>query len=177
MIFPIINQKRLFLRILKDRYDSETQQLSAIPKILPAISSQKLYSWLENSRYLSQKHTQKLESLAKRFDALPEGNICEGILGLINEMYSWMEDTRYSHLTDMVVVSFQKQICNIDYAGYKLLYSYACHTEDTPMLDILEEIMVDEFERDSQLDNLVHTVFSETKGHKTVAGNKSSLIF
>ena len=87
---PINNLRDLFIELLKDRYDSEQQQIEAFPKMMSKASSTELKHTIQNSIDCSSRHIFKLKEIFKKVKTYPEGDLCEANLSMINEVWKLM---------------------------------------------------------------------------------------
>lgn len=140
---PINNLRDLFVELLKDRYDSEQQQVEAFPKLMQEASATELKKMIQKSIDCSSRHMLKLQEIFKKVKMYPEGDICEANLSMINEIWKLMKRSTTPEVKDAAIITAIQHIHHYDIAGYGSLSAYGKSLglyEASHMLhDMLEE--------------------------------------
>ncbi|UZR96044.1 ferritin-like domain-containing protein [Chondrinema litorale] len=148
---PINNLRDLFIELLKDRYDSEQQQIEAFPKMMREASSTELKHTIQNSIDCSSRHIFKLKEIFKKVKTYPEGDLCEANLSMINEVWKLMNRSTNPEVKDASIITAIQHIHHYDIAGYSSLSAYAKALGMYESAHILLDMLEEEKEMDSTL--------------------------
>ncbi len=148
---PINNLRDLFIELLKDRYDSEQQQIEAFPKMMSKASSTELKHTIQNSIDCSSRHIFKLKEIFKKVKTYPEGDLCEANLSMINEVWKLMNRSTNPDVKDAAIITAIQHIHHYDIAGYSSLSAYAKALGMYESAHILLDMLEEEKEMDSTL--------------------------
>ncbi len=157
----ITSIRQLFLEQLRDRYDSETQQVEALPKMLEKSSSVKLKHVINLSLEHSQKHLKRLEHVFKGMNENPVGELCEGTIGLLHEAWELMKRAASPDIMDAAIITSVQHIHNNDIAGYQTLRAYARHMDDPELSRLLKSMLEDELKTEEFLSEMVEEIISK----------------
>jgi ferritin-like metal-binding protein YciE len=122
---PISNLRDLFIEQLKDRYDSEMQQIEAFPAMMEKASATELKRLILTSIRRSKMHLTKIEKFFYELGIDPVGDVCEGSISMINEAWKLMNRTTSPAVTDAALITSIQHIHHYDIAGYGTLSAYA----------------------------------------------------
>lgn len=148
---PINNLRDLFIELLKDRFDSEQQQVEAFPKLMREASSTELKHMIQNSIDCSARHIFKLKGIFRKVKMYPEGDICEASLSMINEIWKLMERSTNPDVKDAAIITAIQHIHHYDIAGYGSLSAYAKALGYYESSHILHDMLEEEKEMDTAL--------------------------
>lgn len=157
---PILDLKGLFVEQLQDRYDSEVQQIEALPKMLQRATSVELKNVIEVSIEHSRRHVKRLEHLFKVLHATPLGELCEGTIGLIHEAWELMKRAVEPEILDAAIITSIQHIHHHDTAGYLTAVMYAKGFGNPEMVHLLESMLEDERDVDIQLTRMMEEIIS-----------------
>lgn len=148
---PINNLHDLFVELLKDRYDSEQQQVEAFPKLMQEASTTELKHIIQNSIDCSTRHIFKLKGIFRKVKRYPEGDICEANLSMISEIWKLMKRSTNSDVKDAAIITAIQHIHHYDIAGYGSLSAYAKALGYYEASHILHDMLEEEKEMDTTL--------------------------
>ncbi|MBB6459963.1 YciE/YciF ferroxidase family protein [Flammeovirga kamogawensis] len=153
--------RHLFIHQIKDRYDSETQQVEVLQQLKTKVHSIHLKRVLENCENHAQKHLTSLDNLFSELQENGVGDICECSLGVITEMEKIIERSINPVVTDMAILSAVKQLHSNDLSGYHLILMYAHQVHDETIIEALEQMLKNERDLDILLDETIHSIIEK----------------
>ncbi|NME68384.1 YciE/YciF ferroxidase family protein [Flammeovirga aprica] len=142
----------LFIHQMKDRYDSETQQIGVYHELGLRVKSVGLKRVLAICEKSAQKHIDFLDELFTDLHENQVGDICECSLGMIKEMNKVLENTSNHNITDIAILSTIRQLHSNDLTGYQNILMYADQVHDDAILDVLKQMLKNEKDLDQLLD-------------------------
>src|SRR5690554_5169283 len=74
-----------YVETLLDIYDAEQQLMDALPKMHDAASNSELKEYLQQHQQTTQRQIERLERLFDSIGAKPNGKVCHGMKGIIQE--------------------------------------------------------------------------------------------
>lgn len=157
----ITSIRQLFLEQLRDRYDSETQQVEALPRMLQKATSVQLKHVIHMSMEHSQKHLKRLEHIFKGMGENPVGELCEGTIGLLHEAWELMKRAASPDIMDAAIITSIQHIHNNDIAGYQTLLMYARYMDDYELTKLLRSMLDDELKTDDFLTEMVEEIIAK----------------
>jgi len=141
----------LFVKQLKDRYDSEQQQLESFPKMMQKASSIELKHVIDLSIARSKEHLELLEGIFRKLHIDPVSELCEGSISMINEAWQLMERATSREVRDAAIITSIQHIHHYDIAGYGSLSAYALALD----LDEVAHLLHDMLNEEKNIDGLL----------------------
>ena len=147
----INNVRDLLVEQLRDRYSAANQQASMYPKLADAAGHSELKDIISKDIDANKNHQQKLAEVFAQLGEDPEGEQCEGTLGLVNEANELLNYTDSSTIKDIGIAVSVQHINHHDIAGYKSCAIYAEAIDEKTLAVTLNEMLEDEKETDDSL--------------------------
>ncbi|MBX2844210.1 MAG: DUF892 family protein [Flammeovirgaceae bacterium] len=122
---PINNLADLFIELLKNRYDSEQQQIEAFPELMEEASSTALKNAIQTSINRSKIHFKKIVTIFNSLKVDPVDDVCEGCLVMINDAWKLIRKAGNKEIKDAALITAIQHIHHYDIAGYGSLSAYA----------------------------------------------------
>ena len=151
----INNLRDLLLEQLRDRYSAASQQASMYPKLAEAASHPELKDIISKDIDANKNHQKKLAEVFAQLGEEPDGEQCEGTLGLVNEANELLHYTDTSKIKDIGIAVSIQHINHHDIAGYKSCAVYAEAIEEKTLAVTLGEMLEDEKSTDESLNTWV----------------------
>lgn len=146
------NLRDLFIHQMKDRYDSETQQLGVFHELGKKVQSVTLKRILAICEASSRKHILFLDDLFTNLHENQVGDVCECSLGMIREMNMILGNANNQNITDIAILSTIRQLHSNDLTGYQTILMYAHQVHDDTITDVLKVMLKNEKDLDQLLD-------------------------
>lgn len=148
------NLQELYINELRDAFSAESQILKALPKVIEAVTCQKLTASLQKHLEATETHLEIVAEIVKRHGEKPTGEFCEGMEGLLKEADSMIGEFPAGALLDAALISACQKVEHYEIATYGTLRVFAAtlgHPEDAARLTMLLE---EEVEADLKLTEL-----------------------
>ena len=144
----------LFVKKLRDRYDSEQQQLESFPQLMEQASSMELRRVIGISIVRSREHMELLTDIFKQLHLDPLSELCEGSIGMIKEAWQLMQRTESLDVRDAAIITSIQHIHHYDIAGYGSLSAFAIALDLDEMAHQLHDMLNEEKIIDSLLKDM-----------------------
>lgn len=158
---PIRNLRDLFVSQLKDRYDSELQQIESFPALEHRAASLELKRLIQTSIAYSQRHLTRLSAIFAGLHTDPVDEVCEGSLGMISEAIRLLDRTTTPEVGDAALISSIQHIHHYDIAGYGTLSAYARALGFDEWARLLHDMLDEEKDLDIELKELAVNVINQ----------------
>ncbi|MEN7547928.1 DUF892 family protein [Rapidithrix thailandica] len=163
---PINNLRQLLIEFLKDRYDSECQQVELFPKLIQHIHSLQLKNIIELCLDHAKRHIEKLEIIFTQLHSSSLGEICEGTLGLMSETDKFLTRIENPEVLDIAIITTIRELHSQDIAGYKAIMLYAHALGYYELAQNLYEMLQDEKNTGKLLKKVMRdTIMSHTSSN------------
>src|SRR5262245_21089557 len=143
-----------FVEELRDTYDAEKQLTKALPKLAKAASSPQLRAAFETHLEETRGHVERLEQVFESIDEKVKGKHCEGIVGIIEEGKSVMEEDFEQSTKDAVLIAAGQRAEHYEMAAYGTLVAWARGMGHGKAADLLQETLDEEKAADEKLTSL-----------------------
>jgi ferritin-like metal-binding protein YciE len=157
--------EQLFLDELNELYGAEQHQLTVLPMLKKAASSQKLKNVIASHLDDTREHIGRLEKIFEKIGVASAGRLSEAMLGITREGERVIETTGKDTATRDagIIVSVQK-LEHYEITGYGSLAQHARTLDHEDLEDILELTLNEEKEADELLTALAENyINSEAK--------------
>jgi ferritin-like metal-binding protein YciE len=145
----------LFIHELKDLYDAEHQILEALPKIIDAVSSEKLKEALEAHRKQTEMHVKRLNDVFGSLGEKPARVTCTGMRGLLDEGEETMnEKDAVLEVRDAALIEAAQKVEHYEIGAYGTLCAFARLMGHDDALDLLSETLEEEKDADEKLSEI-----------------------
>ena len=146
--------KDLFEHQLKDLYNAEMQQIETLPKIIQAVSDDKLKELLENHLSKTESHKQTLANICEEIGISPTGEKCKAMEGLIKEAKGFLEEDAADDVRDAGIIAEAQRIDHYEITGYGTIIRYAKELGHNEIADKLKTLLDEEYESDEKMTDM-----------------------
>ena len=115
----------LFVEELRDTYDAEKRIIKALPKIARHAQSDELRSALTEHLRQTEKQVTRLEQVFRSIDETPKGKKCDGIIGILEEGSTAMEELEEGPVLDAALIAGCQKVEHYEIASYGTLAYFA----------------------------------------------------
>ena len=115
----------LFVEELRDMYDAEKRIIKALPKIARHAQSDELRSALTEHLRQTEKQATRLEQVFKTIGETPKGKKCDGIIGILEEGNTAMEELEEGPILDAALIAGCQKVEHYEIASYGTLAYFA----------------------------------------------------
>ena len=100
--------QELFVEELRDMYDAEKRLTKALPKMAKAAESDELQMALMNHLQETEGQVSRLEEVFRTLGEKPRGKKCDGIMGIVDESNTAMQELDGPVLDAALIAGAQK---------------------------------------------------------------------
>ena len=147
---PAKSLQELFVEELRDAYDGEKRLTKALPKMAKAAESTELRSAFTNHLRETERHVQRLEQVFRTIGEPVRGKKCDGLMGIIEEGKSAMEELEGSVL-DAALIAGGQRAEHYEIAAYGTLAYFAELLGNDRAKDLLGQTLDEEKAADEKL--------------------------
>jgi ferritin-like metal-binding protein YciE len=144
----------LFLDELKDMYDAEKRLTKALPKLAKAASSTELQSAFTSHLRETEGQVRRLEQVFRSLGEKPSGKKCDGIMGIIEESNTMMEELEEGPILDAALISGAQKAEHYEIASYGTLAYFADIMGHDEAKNLLGETLDEEKATDEKLNKI-----------------------
>jgi ferritin-like metal-binding protein YciE len=121
---PAKSLQELFVEELRDAYDGEKRLTKALPKMAKAAESDELRAAFTNHLRETERQIQRLEQVFRTVGEPVRGKKCDGLMGIIEEGKSAMEELEGS-VRDAALIAGAQRAEHYEIAAYGTLAYFA----------------------------------------------------
>jgi ferritin-like metal-binding protein YciE len=143
----------LFVEELRDMYDAEKRLLRALPKMARAAESPQLKTAFTTHARETERQVTRLEQVFRSLGQQPRGKKCDGIMGIIEESNSAMEELD-GPLLDAALLAGAQKAEHYEIASYGTLAYFAELLDQDRAKNLLGETLDEEKATDEKLTQL-----------------------
>lgn len=155
------NLHELYINELKDAYSAEGQVLKAMPKVIKAVSCNKLTAALELHMNETETHRSTVAEIVKRHGEVPTGEHCDGMEGLLKEADSMIEEFEPGPVLDAALISACQKVEHYEIATYGTLRVFAATMGHKTDAEELTTLLDQEVEADLKLTEIAMGAINE----------------
>jgi len=115
----------LFVEELRDMYDGEKRIIKALPKLAKHAQSDDLRSAFTEHLRQTEKQATRLEQVFKSIGETPRGKKCDGIIGILEEGNTAMEELEEGPVLDAALIAGAQKVEHYEIASYGTLAHFA----------------------------------------------------
>lgn len=145
------NLEKLFIHELKDLHSAENQILDALPQMIEKSSDDELRSILQRHRDETEQQVDRLERIFDDIGEDPEGQLCEGMQGLIEEGEEILEEDADPSVRDAGIIAAAQRVEHYEISGYGTAATYANMLDREKAGRLLKETLEEEKQADEKL--------------------------
>ena len=116
--------QNLFIEELRDIYDAEKRLTKALPKMARAADAAELQAAFTNHTRDTEKQIARLEQVFRLLGEKPRGRKCDGIMGIVEEANTMMEELD-GPVLDAALIGGAQKVEHYEIASYGTLAYYA----------------------------------------------------
>jgi len=143
----------LFVEELRDMYDAEKRLLKALPKMARAAESPQLKTAFTTHARETERQVTRLEQVFRSLGQQPRGKKCDGIMGIIEESNTAMEELD-GVLLDAALIAGAQKAEHYEIASYGTLAYFAELLNEDRAKSLLGETLDEEKATDEKLTQL-----------------------
>lgn len=147
---PAKSLQELFVEELRDAYDGEKRLTKALPKMAKAAESDELRAAFTNHLRETERHVQRLEQVFRTVGEPVRGKKCDGLMGIIEEGKSAIEELEGSVL-DAALIAGAQRAEHYEIAAYGTLAYFAEVLGNDRAKDLLGQTLDEEKAADEKL--------------------------
>lgn len=144
----------LLLEELRDLYSAERQLLDALRPMADAAVSPELRRLLDDHRTRTEQHAVRLDRLCARLGRTPGGRACQGMQGILQDMWTRVRNGGSSTIQDAALVGAALRIAHYEIAGYVVARQFADLLRDTESHRLLQDTLNEETDVEHDLRKL-----------------------
>jgi ferritin-like metal-binding protein YciE len=145
--------QELFVEELRDAYDGEKRLTKALPKMAKAAESEELRSALTNHLRETERQIQRLEQVFRTIGEPVRGKKCDGLMGIIEEGKSSIEELEGSVL-DAAIIAGAQRAEHYEIAAYGTLAYFAELLGNEKAKNLLGQTLDEEKAADEKLSTI-----------------------
>jgi len=138
---------------LQDLYSAETQALEAYPMLIDSVTDPQLKKALEMHQKQTEKQVERLEEACRIVGCEPEGEVCLGMQGLIEETETMLDELE-GDITDAALIGAAQKMEHYEIAAYGTIRTLAQMAGKQEIADLLEQTLQEEKDTDEKLTKL-----------------------
>lgn len=171
-LFPrkLENLQQLFLKELRDLYDSEKQLTGALPKLIGAAHHPELKDALQGHLYVTKQQISRLDRIFQVLNEKPTGEASKGMKGLLKAGEEIASADGDPSTIDAGIITAAQCVEHYQIAVYgavrtyaELMRTYAELLEQQEMACLLQETLNEKKEADETLSNIASSVNVKSK--------------
>ena len=141
----------LFIEELRDAYDGEKRLLKALPKLAKAATNEELQDAFTTHATETEAQVARLEEVFRAIGEPVRGKKCDGIMGIIEEANSMMEELDEGPILDAALISGAQRAEHYEISAYGTLAHFADILGEQEAKDLLGETLEEEKAADEKL--------------------------
>src|SRR6202521_6026268 len=153
--------RELYVNVLKDLYNAETQLVKALPKMAKASSNAELRQGFEEHLRQTSEHVSRLEQIFEMLGEKATGKKCLGMEGLVKEGAETISEDYEGALMDAAIIGAAQRVEHYEIAGYGTVRDFAELLGENEHVSLLEQTLEEEKETDEKLTQLAERINSQ----------------
>jgi ferritin-like metal-binding protein YciE len=145
--------QELFVEELRDAYDGEKRLTKALPRMAKAAESEELRAAFTNHLRETERQIQRLEQVFRTIGEPVRGKKCDGLMGIIEEGKSAMEELEGS-VRDAALIAGAQRAEHYEIAAYGTLAYFAELLGNEKAKDLLGQTLDEEKAADEKLSTI-----------------------
>jgi ferritin-like metal-binding protein YciE len=150
---PAKSLKELFVEELRDTYDAEKRLIKALPKMAKAAGASELQNAFTSHLRETEKQVTRLEQVFRTMGEKPRGKKCDGMIGIIEEGNTAMEELEGAVL-DAALIAGAQRAEHYEIAAYGTLAYFAELLGEDDAKELLGETLDEEKAADEKLNTI-----------------------
>jgi ferritin-like metal-binding protein YciE len=155
--------QELFVEELRDAYDGENRLTKALPKMARAAEHPELRTAFTDHLRETERQITRLEQVFRSVGEKPRGKKCEGIVGIVEEGNSAMEELEGAVL-DAALIAGAQRVEHYEIAAYGTLAYFAGLLGNDQAKDLLGQTLDEEKAADRKLNDIAKSRVNRDRG-------------
>lgn len=151
----------LMVHSLQDMYDAEKQLLKALPKMAKAATSAKLKKGFEKHEKQTEKHVERLETIAQEMGFKPKKVPCVGMEGIVKEGSEVMKMKTEREVMDAALVVAAQKVEHYEIVAYASMVAHAELMGHKNVVKLLKQTLDEEKMTDEELTTLAESEIND----------------
>lgn len=167
----------IYIDLLRDLYNAETQILKALPRMAKAVTNQDLNAAFLEHAEQTEGHVDRLEQVFGLLDMKVRGKKCVAMEGLIDEAKEIMSEDIDDNALDAALIGAAQKVEHYEMASYGTARTWARELGFEDQANLLQTTLDEEQETDLRLTDLAESVINieaETETDSSSFGRVSS---
>jgi len=145
--------QELFVEELRDMYDGEKRLIKALPKMAKAAQSDELQTAITSHLRETERQVDRLEQVFRTLGEKARGKKCDGIMGIVEESNTAMEELE-GPVLDAALIAGAQKVEHYEIASYGTLAYFAELLGNDRAKDLLGETLEEEKAADEKLNTI-----------------------
>jgi ferritin-like metal-binding protein YciE len=141
----------LFYALLQDVYAAEKELLKALPELAKKSTNKTLQQAFADDRDETEEHLERLEKVFEAIGKMPEGKICEAMLGIIAESRRVIDEVEDGAVRDAGIVAAAQAAEHYQIARYGTLRAWAELFGEDEIIELLSDTLEEKKHADELL--------------------------
>jgi ferritin-like metal-binding protein YciE len=147
----------LFEQELRDLYDAEKQIVKALPKIIKAVTDERLREALSSHLDETREQIMRLERVFKTIGATARGKHCSGMEGILEEGSDLLKEDGADAVLDAAFIAACQRVEHYEIAAYGTLMAWAKLLGNNEAVTLLKITEQEEKAADQKLSKLAES--------------------
>jgi ferritin-like metal-binding protein YciE len=156
-MFKMNTLSDLFEQELRDLYDAEKQIVKALPKIIKAVTDERLRETLSLHLDETREQVMRLEHVFKTIGAKARGRHCSGMEGILQEGSDLLKEDGADAVLDAAFIAACQRVEHYEMTAYGTLMAWAKLLGNTEALNLLKTTEQEEKAADQKLSKLAES--------------------
>jgi ferritin-like metal-binding protein YciE len=152
----------LFEHEMQDLYSAEKQIVEALPRMVNEAASQELQSAFQEHLTVTELQIKRLQAAMRQLDIKPDGAVCKGMKGLLEEGRQIVEAEGDPLVKDAALIGAAQRVEHYEIAAYGTVREFARELGYEDIARSLDMTLHEEGDADKELSRLARGTFSET---------------
>jgi ferritin-like metal-binding protein YciE len=152
----------LFEHEMQNLYSAERQIVEALPIMINEAASQELQSAFQEHLTVTEMQIKRLQATMRQLDIKPDGAVCKGMKGLLEEGRQIVEAEGDPLVKDAALIGAAQRIEHYEIAAYGTVREFARELGYEDIAHSLDITLHEEGDADKELSRIARGTFSET---------------
>jgi ferritin-like metal-binding protein YciE len=150
----INSMQDLLVEELRELLDAEKQALRAYPRLIKAVSSERLKQAFEEHSQETEGQVERLNEIFEELDTRPRAKTCEALRGLVEDAQAIIKEDLTPELLDVALIAAAQKMEHFEIAAYGSAQAHAEALEIDKAAELLEETLGEEKAMDQRLNEI-----------------------
>lgn len=150
----INSMQDLLVEELRQLLDAEKQALRAYPRLMKAVSSERLKQAFEEHSQETEGQIERLNEIFEELDTRPRAKTCEALRGLIEDALALTKEDFTPELLDVALIAAAQKMEHFEIAAYGSVGAWAEALDLDKAAQLLEETLGEEKAMDQRLNEI-----------------------